>query len=207
MYIPKGQIKQKYYYTDGGEYKISTNVEYIGYYHKDNFDNVWTGQTHTNESVLLVSFIPTPFIDKNSSSDVNVIIYNKLNKTSNILGANALPIIPSNFEVNNKDYELGFLSRYFVKYKASSSPKFDEINESTYKSAIQNPTQYHSDMYIFVTLLWRVRGPLSDQYKNNILVKPGVYDSNQRSLKEAEKTCPEINLYLTNLIEKAIIEP
>ena len=62
-------------------------------------------------------------------------------------------------------------------------------------------------MYIFVTLLWRVRGPLSDQYKNNILVKPGVYDSNQRSLKEAEKTCPEINLYLTNLIEKAIIEP
>jgi hypothetical protein len=62
-------------------------------------------------------------------------------------------------------------------------------------------------MYIFVTLLWRVRGPLSDQYKNNILVKPGVYSSNKRSVEDAEKRCPEINLYLTNLIEKAIIEP
>lgn len=207
MYIPIGQIEQKYYYTDGGEYILSTKAEYIGFYHKDTFNNVWTGQVHTSESVLLTSITPIVFTDNNSSYNANAVIYNKINKTSNILGPSSIPITPSNFEVSNKDYELGFLARYFVKYNASSIPKFDEISESTYKNAIQNPTRYHSEMYTFVTLLWRVRGPLLDQYKNNMLIRPGVYSSNKRSVEDAEKRCQYINLYLTNLTERAIIEP
>lgn len=207
MYIPKGQIEQKYYYTDGGVYRLSTNVEYVGFYHKDTLGNIWTGQTHTSESVKLTSFIPNTFLDNNSSREINTVIYNRLNKTSNIVGPSALPITPSNFEVSNKDYETGFLTRYFVKYNASTKPKFDEISGSTFRDAAKNLSQYHTNMYTFVSLLWRVRGPLLDQYKDNILIKPGVYSSNKRSVEDAEKRCQYINLYLTNLTERAIIEP
>ena len=207
MYIPKGKIESKYYYTDGGQYKLSTNVEYVGFYHKDVYGNIWSGKEHTNESVQLTLFLPNVYTDSNTASNNNTIQYNKINQTANILGANAKQIISSNFSVNNTDYNNGYKARYFIKYNASTQLKIEELSQSSYNNLVSNPSEYHTIMYTLVKLLWRVRGPLEDQYKNNILIRPGVYSSNKRSVSEAEKTCPRISLYLSNLTDGAIIEP
>jgi len=207
MYIPKGKILDKYYYTEGNEFTIPSNIRYKGYYHKDVYGNNWTGKTHDNTSVILQSILPQSYSDDNSGYNSDTLRYNKINKSPNILGPNAKPIQPSNFIIDKSEYDIGFKTRYFIKYKASTRLKFDELSQSTYNNLLANPSEYHSIMYILTSLLWRVRGPLEDQYKNNILIRPGVYSSNKRSVSEAEKNCPGISLYLSNLTEGAIIEP
>lgn len=207
MYIPQGKILKKYYYTGGNEFTIPSGIKYTGYYHKDVYGNSWTGKTHDNTSVILKSILPTTYLDNNSDYNGNTLKYNNINKSANILGTNAKPIQVSNFSVNRTEYEVGFKTRYFIKYNASTRLKFDELSSSTYKDLQLDNSQYHTVMYTLVSLMWRVRGPLEDQYKDNILIKPGVYSSNKRSVDEAEKTCPGIRLYLTDLTEGAIIEP
>jgi hypothetical protein len=206
MYIPKGQILDTYYYTGGNEYQTPNRNIYIGYYHKDTSDRIWSGKEHNSGSIQLINIIPSSIEDNNSSTQAQTLYYNKLTKTPNLLGANAKPVPSHNFTPTLENYTIGYLPRYFVKYNAASKPKFIETNQATFKNIVTNPTQYHSIMLTLVSLLWRIKGPVHDQYKNNILVKPGVYDSNQRSLKEAEKTCPGISLFLPNLLEGAIIE-
>ena len=206
MYIPKGKIENKQYYTNGGEFRLSNGTEYIGYYHKDTFGNNWTGKEHTNASSQLISASPSITKDNNSGSDYQTLKYNKINGTSNILGPNAQLIPTTNYSVSVGDYAVGYKRRYFIKYNASTRLKFDELSSSTYKDLQLDNSQYHTVMYTLVSLMWRVRGPLEDQYKNNILIRPGVYSSNKRSVDEAEKTCPGIRLYLTDLTEGAIIE-
>jgi len=207
MYIPQGKILKKYYYTGGSEFTIPSGIVYIGYYHKDVYGNSWTGKTHDNTSVILQSILPISYLDSNSGYNGNTLKYNNINKSSNILGTNTKPIQVSNFTVSKTEYEVGFKTRYFIKYNASTRLKFDELSQSTYQNLQVNPTEYHTVMYTMISLLWRVRGPLEDQYKNNILIKPGVYSSNKRSVDQAEEKCPGIKLYLRDLVEGAIIEP
>ena len=73
-------------------------------------------------------------------------------------------------KITLENYTIGYLPRYFVKYNAASKPKFIETNQATFKNIVTNPTQYHSIMLTLVSLLWRIKGPVHDQYKNNILV-------------------------------------
>jgi len=207
MYIPKGKIENKQYYTYGGEFQLPDGSEYIGFYHKDTFGNNWTEKEHSITSIQLINSTPSVFKDQNSSHDLQTLKYNKINQTSNLLGSDAQSIPKLNFFVTTSDYTIGYKRRYFIKYNASTQLKFDEISSDTYKSLKLDTSKYHTIMYNLVSLMWRVRGPLEDQYKNNILIKPGVYSSNQRSVSEAEKTCPGISLYLVNLTEGAIIEP
>jgi hypothetical protein len=206
MYIPKGKLLDKYYYTGGNEYRTFNGNIYIGYYHKDISNKTWSGKEHNSGSVELINLIPSSITDENSSSQAQTLDYNRITKTANIIGVNAQPITPHNFTPTLENYDIGYLTRYFVKYNASSKLKFTEVNQAMFRNIVLNPSQYHSVTLTLVSLLWRIKGPVNDQYKDNILIRPGVYDSNQRSLREAEKICPGISLFLPNLLEGAIIE-
>ena len=48
MYIPKGQILDTYYYTGGNEYQTPNRNIYIGYYHKDTSNRIWSGKEHNS---------------------------------------------------------------------------------------------------------------------------------------------------------------
>ena len=70
MYIPKGKLDPKIYYTNGGDYLLSTNKSlYVGYYHKDLLGGVWTGETHTVDSIRLIN----PFSNTSiNSTGINI---------------------------------------------------------------------------------------------------------------------------------------
>jgi len=199
MYIPKGKIDPKAYYTDGGEYFYSTTrTQYIGYYHLDYAGTAWTGKTHTVNSIKLITTVSTnpipPNVDQTSRNSIvyNSLVKNTQNKT--ILSSS----IPPNDSLppTSEDYAKGFYTRYILEYKLSSKPFFIEVNKQTYFNIV-NSTQ--KTYFKHVEVLWRISGPPNNVYENGILMQGGVIDSNIKSIEQAQKTMPGIEKYLADL--------
>jgi hypothetical protein len=200
MYIPKGKLDPTIYYTNGGEYFLSsTKTTYTGYYHKDTLGGVWTGKEHDKNSIKLVSLsknaesIPGNINTFNSNSVVYYQTKRKDNKPvvteSSIPVSDTLPPTPD-------DYQKTYFTRYILQYKLSTSPIYIEVNKNTYYTVLSSP-----DLLFYNTaeVLWKISGPLYDVKQGNLLVQGGIIDSNKRSIQEAEKTMPGITNYLNNL--------
>ena len=198
MYIPKGKLDPNIYYTDGGEYIVSTTgLYYVGYYHKDTLGGVWTDKTHSVSSIKLN-------LPKKSILDDNINTFNRdsvvlatiTKKTQNPINVsinqplqNALPPTP-------EDYDRTYFTRYIIKYKLSSELYFVETDKNEYYKLQQSSDQKY---YYFSEVLWKISGPLYDVKQDNVLIVGGIIDSNKRSVQEAEKTTPGISNYLVDL--------
>lgn len=91
------------------------------------------------------------------------------------------------------DYDNGVITRYFVQLRDTpGSPIFEVNNEIFFKFN-------NSNFYKGVQINWRISGNLEDEYTTQGALVPSVVNSNKRSIMEAEKILPEINLYLVNL--------
>jgi hypothetical protein len=200
MYIPKGKLDPTIYYTNGGEYFLSsTKTNYVGYYHKDTLGGIWTGKEHDQNSIKLVPLSETTEIIPNNINTFNsdsVIYYQtkrKNNKSitteSNIPVSNALPPTSS-------DYEKTYFTRYILQYKLSTSPIYIEVNKNTYYTLLSSPD---INFYNTVEVLWKIYGPLYDIKQSNLLIQGGIIDSNKRSVQEAEKIIKGISNYLNDL--------
>ena len=85
---------------------------------------------------------------------------------------------------NDKDYFKGYIVRYFVQKGNDVNSVIYEVSKARY-SNIQS-----SDLYINVSLDWRLDGDPID-----------VKKSNTASLRIASKIIPKISLYLPNLLQ------
>jgi hypothetical protein len=91
------------------------------------------------------------------------------------------------------NYNEGVITRYFVQLRdTSGSPIFEVDKEIFYKFN-------NSNFYRGVKLNWRISGNLEDEYTTQGALTPSVINSNRRSITEAIKILPDINLYLVNL--------
>jgi hypothetical protein len=91
------------------------------------------------------------------------------------------------------NYDEGIIIRYFVQLRdTSGSPIFEVDKEIFYKFN-------NSNFYRGVKINWRISGNLEDEYTSQGALIPSVINSNKRSIAEAEKILPDINLYLVNL--------
>jgi hypothetical protein len=91
------------------------------------------------------------------------------------------------------DYDTGVITRYFVQLRDTpGSPIFEVDKEIFFKFN-------NSNFYKGVQINWRISGNLEDEYTTQGALIPSVVNSNKRSIMEAEKILPEINLYLVNL--------
>jgi hypothetical protein len=198
MYIPKGKLDPNIYYTDGGEYIVSTTgLYYVGYYHKDTLGGVWTDKTHSVSSIKLN--LPKKSILDNNINTFNrdsVVLATITKKTQNPINVsinqplqNALPPTP-------EDYDRTYFTRYIIKYKLSSELYFVETDKNEYYRLQQSSDQKY---YYFSEVLWKISGPLYDVKQDNVLIVGGIIDSNKRSVQEAEKTVSDISSYLVDL--------
>jgi hypothetical protein len=200
MYIPKGKLDPNIYYTDGGEYYLSTTrTEYKGYYHRDLLGGVWTDKEHSVNSIKLISItklsppIPQNINKYNSQS----LAYYQISKVSNKQTPTQIELPPNDSEPpTQQDYQQTYYTRYIVQYKLSSKPIYTEVNKNTYY-IMQNSLE--SKYFGMVEVLWKIYGPLYDKKENGVLIQGGIIDSNLRSIQEANKTMPGIADYLNNL--------
>jgi hypothetical protein len=200
MYIPKGKLDPNIYYTNGGEYYLSTTkTDYKGYYHRDLLGGIWTDKEHSVNSIKLISLTenipPTPS-NINISNSISSAYYS-VSKSSNKPTPKQVDLPPNDSEPpTQQDYQQTYYTRYIVQYKLSSKPIYVEVNKNTYFS-ILNSTE--SKYFGMVEVLWKIYGPLYDKKENGVLIQGGIIDSNLRSIQEANKTMPGIADYLNNL--------
>jgi hypothetical protein len=91
------------------------------------------------------------------------------------------------------NYNEGIITRYFVQLRDTpGSPIFEVDREIFYKFN-------NSNFYRGVKINWRISGNLEDEFTPQGALTPSVINSNKRSIIEAEKILPDINLYLVNL--------
>ena len=199
MYIPKGKLDPTIYYTNGGEYFLSTTrTEYVGYYHKDTFGGVWTDKEHSVNSIkLLNNNLITPIPQNINLNDAQSSTYYRVSQVSNRTTPQPAPIPVSNAEPPTpEEYQQTYFTRYILEYKLSTSPIYIEVNKTTYYNVVNSD---QSDYFNSVEVLWKIYGPLYDVKQNGVLVKGGIVDSNLRSIQEANKTMPGIINYLYDL--------
>ncbi len=92
----------------------------------------------------------------------------------------------------NRDYEIGFIRRYFTQMRATPGAPIFEISEDTYADYSDTP------YYVGVKINWKITGDLEDTYTENGEYIPSVHTVNSLSIIEGEKIIPELNLYLVN---------
>lgn len=191
MYIPLSNIISNGY-TNGGEFIYkSSRQPYIGFYFIDKSNNVYTGETYTNNSVELVRLNPPPPL--NSISDPK---YTSL--SPEILPP--LSISPDFIIPTEEDYNRGYFTRFILKPTISTLINdFIEVNYDNYKGIVQDSKA--KILYKPISVIWKLTGPIYDIYSDNIRLDSGIIDSNQRSVTEAEKILPNLSLYFTDLLQ------
>jgi hypothetical protein len=94
--------------------------------------------------------------------------------------------------VSDRDYEVGYLKRYFITNVNYSNIK--EVSSAEYARV---------DRVLFnrVTVNWKITGPTRNVIENLILQEMGVYEHNTKTIKLARKTFPGVDLLLTDPLQ------
>jgi hypothetical protein len=200
MYIPVSNIVETGF-TSGNQFVVeSTQLFYVGYYHKDTSNVYWSGQTHDNSSIVLKN------INTNNSTDNNLTRNNIANFGYTKLNPKIFPqeTFTSDFIMpTEQDYTNGFFIRYILKPTVGvnniQSLNFIEVKSNKFIQVSQSPDL--KTLYKLTSLIWKLTGPLYDVYKDNIRISSGIIDTNKRSILDAEKTLPNLSLYLINPLQ------
>ena len=200
MYIPISNIVETGF-TSGNQFVVeSTQLFYVGYYHKDTSNVYWSGQTHDNSSVVLKN------LNVNNSTDNNLTRNNIANFGYTKLNPKIFPqeaFTPDFIMPTEQDYTNGFFIRYILKPTIGvnniQSLNFIEVKSNKFTQVSQNPDL--KALYKLTSLIWKLTGPLYDVYKDNIRISSGIIDTNKRSILDAEKTLPNLSLYLIDPLQ------
>jgi hypothetical protein len=200
MYIPVSNIVETGF-TSGNQFVVeSTQLFYVGYYHKDTSNVYWSGQTHDNSSVVLKN------LNASNSTDNNLTRNNIANFGYTKLNPKIFPqeaFTPDFIMPTEQDYTNGFFIRYILKPTIGvnniQSLNFIEVKSNKFTQVSQNPDL--KALYKLTSLIWKLTGPLYDVYKDNIRISSGIIDTNKRSILDAEKTLPNLSLYLIDPLQ------
>lgn len=84
------------------------------------------------------------------------------------------------------EYDKGIFDRFFLKSASDKNAPIIEVEESEYRSFIDNP------FYLKSKISWKITGSINPRYENGILLEQGVSEYNSQQLKFAEKNIPEL---------------
>lgn len=192
VYYSEDQI-QKNLFTNGKQWMTLDDwKEYIGPYHRYSTGEVFTEiDWMPNVSMKLVPY------RKRSESYFK---YADLTEFVNING-NKLPI-RSSLETNignlrapvykkmppkNEDFTRGYMKRWFAYKRNEAEKVFFEIDSEQVSTYNTKGSGVNNIMYGLLEIKWKLTGPEFDEYHNNILMNPGVVDTNSRIIEENSK--------------------
>lgn len=94
--------------------------------------------------------------------------------------------------VTEKDYNNGFINRYFV----------GRINyEDFFETSIMDYNLAPTNFYKKIIIKWKITGPKYNIYTGKMLETVGVVDYNFARISEARVKFPEIQMILTDLTQ------
>lgn len=199
IYYPDGKITTNLY-TNGKEWMLENGTEYIGFYHKYTNGLVLTEAYYSEtRSEKLIPYIEDKFLSNN--------VYNRIKRITK-----QTPMLaPINFYTNpsTENYSKGFFTRYFIFRNNYSDlfKDFYEVNEEQFTLWEKPNVGIDEIIYSGFTIDWKLTGPLYDVRKGNMIIDPGVYDTNKRLVEFYSKRYPGTSKVLTNFIEFSIYSP
>jgi hypothetical protein len=189
-------------YTQGNKLVKTNGNFYKGFYHLDKLNRYWTGEIHTRLSERLFNVVKDDVIfspDYLTKNNNKTYRYTKLYRES----LNTITIKNDFINPTDRDYDSGFMTRYFIQLRATTSPENNiyEVNGNNFNNYINAPN--FNNNYKSVSFPWKLSGARFDYYEDNIRVYAGVEDTNRRFIQLNEKSITNLSKYLTDLTQFA----
>lgn len=206
IYYSENQITNNLY-TKGKEWMYIDNwKEYIGFYHKYANGEVYTEKEwHPTKSVRLIEYV-----DKEQTY-FKYLDLKHYTVTSNgkqkILGAsndyfNYTPPTAVRRQPTGDEIKDGVMKRYFVYKRNEPNRVFFEIDSKQAKTYNIRNTGINEFIYGLFDMNWKIGGIEFDLYgDNNIIIEPGIVDTNRRIVLRNSKKFPILAKILKNYRE------
>jgi hypothetical protein len=196
-YFPKSRIITNQT-ANPGQFKTPSGKDYTGPYY-----TTFTGESFTGINPSKGSSTPlteTPPIASFDFGNPVVENYKQLNSSVNANLIDPTPFTPSPTEA---DYKLGRITRYIARQKGGVQFRVMEIDKTTFDNLTKQRGDVNYSTWRAISIQWQISGPLHDELVNGIKVRPGIIDTNQKVLNQAEKNFIGIKQYLSNLTQFA----
>jgi hypothetical protein len=191
-YFPKSRVitNQK---SSPGQFKTTNGDEYNGLYYTTFKGESFTGESPTNG--FSAPLTDTPPVASFDFSNPTIENYKQL-KPVNINLVDPAPFTPRPTE---EDYRIGKITRYFARQRNGTTFRLMEIDKATYNAFANGVGNANTSLWKVVSIFWQISGPLYNEKTNNITIRAGIIDTNQRILDKTEPNFIGIKQYLTDL--------
>jgi hypothetical protein len=196
-YFPKSRIKTNQT-ANPGQFITPSGKDYTGPYY-----TTFTGESFTGIDPSKGSSIPlteTPPIASIDFGNPVVENYKQLNPS---VDANLVDPIPFTPIPTEADYIVGRITRYIARQKGGTQFRVMEIDKNTFDNLTKQRGDLNYSVWRAISIQWQISGPLNDELVNGIKVRPGIIDTNEKILNQAEKNFIGIKQYLSNLTQFA----
>ena len=193
IFYPAGQITEGLY-TQGKEWMLEDDTEYIGLYHKYSDGIVMTEARYDrNKSKNL---FPYKDIKKRPTN----LIYDKITKLKDIkkkLTPKNIRIIPS-----LDDYKKGYIVRYLIRKRNDTSAPIYEVDEKQFNDL---GSKIDDSLFFGIQLKWKISGPTNDIKGSSGQIKEyGIVETNKRTLINKEREMSGVSGFLGDLLEFSV---
>ena len=189
-YFPKSRVitNQK---ANPGQFTTPDGKDYVGLYYTTFKGESFTGaDPNQGSSISLTDYIPSNI----GFSDPIVENYKQL-KPVEVNLVDPTPFTPRPTE---KDYKVGRITRYIARQKGGTQFRVMEIDKTTFDNLNKQRGDLNYSVWRVISIQWQISGPLNDELVNGIKVRPGIIDTNEKILNQAEKNFIGIKQYLSN---------
>jgi hypothetical protein len=190
-YFPKSRVLTNQT-ANPGQFTTPDGKDYTG-----PFYTTFNGESFTGVDPSKGSSTPlTTYIPPNSGfKDVAVESYKQLNSSVNVNLVDPTPFTPIPTEA---DYKAGRITRYIARQKGGTQFRVMEIDKTTFDNLTKQRGDLNYSVWRAISIQWQISGPLHDELVNGIKIRPGIIDTNEKILNQAEKNFIGIKQYLSN---------
>jgi hypothetical protein len=191
-YFPKSRILTNQT-ANPGQFKNPDGSDYTGPYYTTFDGKSFTGIDPSKGSSIPLTSLPIP--SGFSNNDYVAESYKQLNPSINANLVDPTPFTPSPTEA---DYKVGRITRYIARQKGGTQFRVMEIDKTTFDNLTKQRGDVNYSVWRAISIQWLISGPLHDELVNGIKVRPGIIDTNEKILNQAEKNFIGIKQYLSN---------
>ena len=191
-YFPKSRILTNQT-ANPGQFKNPDGSDYTGPYY-----TTFDGKSFTGIDPSKGSSIPlTPSLVSSglSNTDYTAESYKRLNSS---VDTNLVDPIPFTPRPTSQDYQAGRITRYIARQKGGTQFRVMEIDKPTFDNLTKQRGDVNYSVWRAISIQWQISGPLHDELVNGIKVRPGIIDTNEKILNQAEKNFIGIKQYLSD---------
>ena len=190
-YFPKSRIVTNQT-ANPGQFTTPDGKDYTGpYYTTFNGESFIGASPNEGSSTPLLTYIPP----NSGFKDVTVENYKQLNPS---IDANLVDPTPFTPRPTEADYQVGRITRYIARQKGGTQFRVMEIDKTTFDNLNKQRGDLNYSVWRAISIQWQISGPLHDELVNGIKVRPGIIDTNEKILNQAEKNFIGIKQYLSD---------